>query len=342
MSGLEARQISAEHYATFVAEVPHSHFHELPWLEVIAQVYGVEIVPLGFYQGDSLIAVSPMMKRRIGLATLCGAPLRKCAVPAATPFCAPLDKAGQVLTALQNWAKQRNVGFLQATVPDWVDTRDVAPDRIEELDNLELSLAPPVSSIWQRLSQSPRYEVRKAVRAGVRVHWCHGMAVLGELSGMLRDTYCRQGAGTKSNYSELLYEELLKNREASGLKVLCAKYQGQMVAALWIFADAERCYYWDALSRESGRRLSANHLLVWCLIRWSHRRGYRVLDFVGTSTGGRGGARPGIGRFKQSMGAVPTYHNICYWYSPWYGLLLRVYRSTQVITKKLKERLRNA
>jgi hypothetical protein len=241
-----------------------------------------------------------------------------------------------VLVALQEWVRQQKLGFLQITVPASVELQDITPDRIECLDNLELSLAPSLKSLWQQLSQLPRRGVKKALRAGVRIHWCLAPGILDDQILMLRETYGRQGAGTSPNHPEQLYEVLLLRKESTGIKVLCAKHQGRTIAALWVFEDAERSYYWDAVSLESARELSANHLLVWCLINWAHHRGFKVLDFVGTSVGGRGGSRPGIGRFKQSMGASPVNHNLCYWYSPWMGVVLRVYRLFQTVKTKVR------
>lgn len=342
MSMIETRNISAEDYTLFLATVQHSVFQRLPWLTTIAPVYGIRIVTLGYFLAGKLIAVTPLLHRRIGPFSIWGAPQRKCAIPPATPFCAPASEAARVLPALQTWMCQKKLHFLQITIPAVTDISHVKPDRVESLDNLELPLSTTLPILWQGLSQLPRRGVRKATRSGVRIHWCQNHLDLKAHSLMLRDTYGRQGGKFQPNYSLALYEALLRERHAAELRVMCATHDGQTVAAFWIFTDGERCYYWDAVSREAARDLNANHLLVWCLIRWAHRRGFKLLDFVGPKEGGRGGTRPGIGRFKQSMGAGTVDHKILYWYTPWMGWVLHAYRFFQATRKILRKRTSHA
>jgi hypothetical protein len=273
-----------------------------------------------------MIAVIPLMRRRFGPATLFGAPLRRCPVPPATPFCAPITKSAEALQALETWARRNRVGYLQATTPSQGIDVSAQVDGIEHLDNLELGISRPLPELWQLLAKKTRYTVRKAYKDGVRVHWSLGPGFIETQSRLLRDTYSRQGSAVQPNYPLSLYRALLDNRREIGLRVMVATHGGQVIAAAWILADARRCYYWDAATAAEGRRLNANHALVWCLIRWAHRRGFETVDFVGTARGGRGGSRPGIGHFKRAMGAEPLEYHIVYWYSPVYRLALTAYR----------------
>ena len=184
----------------------------------------------------------------------------------------------------------------------------------EPLDNLELDLQPAIEETWKSLSELPRRCVRKAVRMGVRIHWRSSEAMLATQEELVSATYDRQGI--RPNIPQRLYRELLARRKDIGLRVLSATHSGKTVAAIWVLSDTRTCHYWDAASLEDARELNANHLQVWCLIRWAYRRGLKKLDFVGTSSGGRAGTRPGIARFKRSMGGQPVEYRILYWYSP--------------------------
>lgn len=326
------REISREAYAGFIASNSHSVFQRLGWLELVERLYPVRLHPLGCFRDGELQAVVPLLSRRRGLAVLRGAPLRQCPVPPATPLCAPPDQAPLVLGALSHWVRQRGVGYLQVTVPSRSSAAPAIGDWVEPLDNLELLLPRALDQLWGRLAKKTRYTVRRAIKDGVRLHWASTPSFLDAQERLLHDTYGRQGV--RPNYPLALYRALFDERRNMGLRVLYASQAGRVIAAAWILADAERCYYWDAATSQQGRELSANHALVWTLIRWAHRRGFRTLDFVGTARGGRGGSRPGIGHFKRAMGAEPVEYHIVYWCSPIYRLALGVYRALARIKQR--------
>lgn len=323
MGEVTIRELDGAAYTAFLADVPHSVFHRLSFLNAVVSVFSIQLRLLGYEHHGELRAVTPLMGRRIGPFTVWGAPLRKCAVPPATPFCSPAREAKQVLPALRNWTRSQGLGYLQLTLPGTVSPMAAAADRIEPLDNLEFDLRQPLATIWRGLSKQ-KASVRKAVRTGVKVHWWRGPALLDAQQKMLHDTYGRQRI--KPNIPADLYRLLLSQAALVNLRVLCATFGGQIIASIWVLCDADKCYYWDAAALHESRPLNANHLLVWCLIRWAHRNHFGILDFVGTSSGGRAGSRPGIARFKQSMGARPVVYKILYWYSPFMHLAFSGYR----------------
>lgn len=327
MSTAEIRQIPRAAYAEFLASVPHSVFQRMQWLELVERLYPIHIVPLGCFVEDRLVAVIPLMRRRFGPATLCGAPLRRCPVPPATPFCAPSTAAAGVLGPLEAWARRSGIGYMQVTYPSQGGAVPAGGDGVEVLDNLELRISRPLEELWQLLAKKTRYTVRRAFKDGIKLHWASGAAFIEAQSRLLHDTYSRQGNDVRPNYPLAFYRALLDKQHETGLRVMYATRSGQVVAAAWILADARRCYYWDAATATEGRRLNANQALVWCLIRWAHKHGFDTVDFVGTARGGRGGSRPGIGHFKRSMGAEPVEYHIVYWYSPVYRLALAAYRA---------------
>ncbi len=326
MSAAEIRPLSWDEYSAFLETVAHSPFQRAAWLKLVERFNPIEVMLLGCYAAGSLEAVVPLMRRRVGPLKIYGAPLRRCPVPPATPFCAPRERAESVLSALDTWVRSQGFGYVQVTSP----LRAMSPavgDASETLDNLELDASKPLQELWQQLPKKNRYTVRRAIKDGVRLHWASGGGFMEAQARLVHDTYARQGVGARSNYPLELYEALLEHRREAGLRVLYATVEGQVVAAAWLLTGSRRCYYWDAVTGEEGRRINANQALVWCLIRWARRHGFDLIDFVGTARGGRGGGRPGIGHFKRSMGATAVEYQIVYWYSPVYRLALRVYRT---------------
>ncbi len=329
---IDVREISAEEYSAFLAGTEHSAFQRLEWLAATQAAYRVRVTTLGFFDGERLVAVGPLLQRRMGPFRLSGFPLRKCGIPTAIPFCAPAAAAPEVLAPLLGWARRRHVQYLQITLPHGVEADGVAP--FEPFDNLELDIARPIEAVWKSIPDSQRSCIRKAVRLGVRAHWIAGDEALRTLRRMLDWTYNRQGIAP--NISDAFYRELHARRHENGLRILCAVHQNRPVAVTWIFRDAGRCYYWDAASDEGARELNANHLLVWLLIRWAHRKRARVLDFVGSGTGRDAGSRPGIGQFKRSMGARPVRYQIRYRYTPLLHAALIGFRLLQRVRAALR------
>ncbi len=335
MNKAEIRVISRAEYADFLSSVPHSLFQQLEWLTLMERLYPLQIVPLGCFIEQQIRAVIPLMRRRFGLATIYGAPLRKCTVPPATSFCAPATEAAVALGALERWVRRNGIGYVQATLPIALKPPAATGDAIERLDNLELRLNRPLSELWQLLAKKTRYTVRRAIKDGIKLHWAFSPSFMGAQEQLLHDTYTRQG--TRPNYPLQLYKALLDNRHATGLRILYASFEGRVVAAAWLLTDRQRCYYWDAASVDEGRELNANQPLVWCMIRWAQRRGLEAIDFVGTARGGRGGSRPGIGHFKRSMGAEAVDYRIVYWYSPVYRFALHIYRWLAWLRRQLSK-----
>jgi lipid II:glycine glycyltransferase (peptidoglycan interpeptide bridge formation enzyme) len=241
-----------------------------------------------------------------------------------------------LLPSLHGWIKSQRLNYAQITLPgSTVPPSDMA-DKIEPLDNLELNLQPSLEKLWKSLSTLPQRCIRKAVKAGVRIHWRRDSTLLADQRLLVAATYGRQGI--HPNIPESLYETLLQHQSKTGLRVLCSTHGGKTVASVWVFTDTRKCYYWDAAALAESRDLNANHLLVWTLIRWAHRKRFQILDFVGTSVGGRAGSRPGIGRFKQSMGARAVEYRILYWHSPLMRLALDVYRRMQRLRARLQKK----
>lgn len=314
MTEIRIRDIAAHEYAAFLADVPHSIFHGTAWLDAVAGTFDLRLRLLGYFRDEVLLAVTPLMGRRIGPFLIWGAPLRKSGTPPAVPFCSPTTLAPLLLRSLREWVARERLGFVQITVPGDMSAESSKSGESEPLDNLELDLQPAIEETWKSLSELPRRCVRKAVRMGVRIHWRSSEAMLATQEELVSATYDRQGI--RPNIPQRLYRELLARRKDIGLRVLSATHSGRTVAAIWVLSDTRTCHYWDAASLEDARELNANHLQVWCLIRWAYRRGFKKLDFVGTSSGGRAGTRPGIARFKRSMGGQPVEYRILYWYSP--------------------------
>lgn len=336
MNTFTAVEITPEIYTGFITEIEHSPFHRLEWLDLVKNFYSVELILLGYFNGSELIAVSPLLKRKVGPIALYGAPLRKCAIPPATSFCIPVEKSLDVIQALRYWCNQNKIIFLQVTLPNDIDPSNVICDNVEKLNNLEMNLTDPLENIYKKYSKGTKWCIRKSVRMGVRLHWRNSIDAVEEQKLLLNETYGNERNQANSNYPVEFYKVIFNKKDKLSLRILSASYNGKTLASLWVFFDKNTCYYWDAASRFKARDFYANHLLVWCLIRWAHKNGLNTFDFVGGKIGGAGGSRPGIGKFKRSMGGEPYTYHILYWYSPILRIALNGYRLYSAWHRKIK------
>ncbi len=322
MSLLQTQEIERSRYVEFLQQTKHSAFQRLEWLEMVEQVYPVRLFTLGHFIGETLVAVTPLIRRRMGFFELWGSPMRQIPVPPATSFCIPQERGAEAWPALQQWTKQRGVAYLQVTLPPNVNVPLTHGLHLEKVENVEVDLQKPLEQLWKNVSQLPKRCVRGAVRNGVKIHWKRNQGVMDSQEALLEQTYTRQGL--VPNFPLEFYRSIFERKEQLGLRVLCATHGGQCVAVIWVITDRDCCYYWDAAALDAGRKLNANHLLVWSLIRWAKRKGYKKLDFVGA--GGRAGSKPGIKRFKLSMGGVETQYRVVFKMKPFMRLALQGYR----------------
>jgi glycosyltransferase 2 family protein len=331
------REIPASDYSSFIQRHPsRTVFHRVAWLEAAARVYGSKIHYLGLFAGDALQGVCPVFEQRRFAFRLYGCPLPGHATPRLQPLI-PDDRREEALVAFHRWVKENRISHFQLC---WSDPRVRLPrgPRAEALKNLEIQLGSTVEATWKQIRPKARNEIRYAAhRHGVRIHWIRDNAFLAEYWRLLESTYT-QRQGIAPNFPLKLYRELLKAREALNLRVVAATQRGKTVAAAWILFDNERCYWWDGASDYDQRKLSANHLLQWEMLRWCTKRGFKVYDMVGF--GGRvksgSGARPGITRFKESLGARAADYAVLYWQTGFLRIALASYRRMRRISDSLE------
>ena len=336
------REISVVEYSSFIQHHPdRTVFHRVAWLEIAARVYGSSIRYLGLFDDDALWGVCPVfVLRKFGF-RLYGCPLPGHATPRLLPLI-PDDQREEALAAFDQWVKENRISHFQLC---WKDPEVRLPRgaRAEVLKNLEVPLGQTVEVCWKHVRPKARNEIRYAAyRHGVRIHWIRNKAFLTEYQRLLESTYTlRQGIAP--NFPPELYRELLNRRESLNLRVASATRRGRVVAAAWILFDNGRCYWWDGASDHEQRKLSANNLLQWEMLRWCTKRGFKVYDMVGF--GGRvkvgSGARPGITQFKESFGAYAVDYAVIYWQTGVMPVALACYRKVRGITDMLERILKN-
>ncbi len=337
---MQVREIGEADYARLLERhADAGAFHRPAWLHAVRRAYGFELRYLGFFSSEALVGGLPLYGRRAMGIKLYGSPLPQVGTPICVPLLLPPGEEAPALAALGAWVRERRLPFFQVTCARPPEPLP-AGAQMETRDNVEVDLSPPVEALWNGVRGKSRTSIRHAVRSSLKVHWTRSNEALERYRELLDSTYARQGL--PPNFPFPLYAELHRVQGQAGLRLLAATLQGRIVAMLWILHDARKAYFWDGASDQALRQLAANNLLNWEAIRWAKRRGLRTYDMVGRAVeSGRSGARPGIGRFKQSLGAKPVDYYVLSWSQPWFRLLRSAYRTLLQLRNRPKAQARD-
>jgi lipid II:glycine glycyltransferase (peptidoglycan interpeptide bridge formation enzyme) len=181
------------------------------------------------------------------------------------------------------------------------------------------------------MKQKTRYNIRLAEKKGVTVRQGSAaqVAIFHQLALI---TATRDSFGVHSfDYYQAAYTLFAPDRCA----LLMAEFEGQPLAALMVFRQAQKAYYFYGASSNEYRNLMAPYLLQWAAIRWAKNQGCTHYDLWGIPDADpasleaeferRNDGLWGVYRFKRGFGgqwlqSVGAYD---YVYNP---LLYQIYR----------------
>jgi lipid II:glycine glycyltransferase (peptidoglycan interpeptide bridge formation enzyme) len=184
--------------------------------------------------------------------------------------------------------------------------------RVQPLSTMVIDLDAGDEALLARMKPKWRYNIRLAEKKGV----CVRPGTAGDLrgiQGLMARTGQRDGFAV---HSPDYYEAATRLFVPAGLADwLVAEHEGQLLAAIAVFALGAHAWYMWGASADDGRSLMPNHALQWAAIRWARARGCRYYDLWGIPD--EVGANPeafanpecwgheglwGVYRFKQGFG----------------------------------------
>ena len=232
------------------------------------------------------------------------------------------DQARAVITMARAFGKKAHAALLKIE-PELPDTPEVSarmasygfvrsPQRVQPLSTIHIDLAADEETILSRMKPKWRYNVRLAERKGVSVR--EGAAAdLPVIQKLMDVTGERDGFGVHNAGYHAAATTIF---QPAGLMTwLLAEHEGEILAAIAVFALGTRAWYMWGASGESGRNLMPNHALQWAAMRWAKARGCTLYDlwgipdevganpdaYVEQESWGEGGLW-GVYRFKQGFG----------------------------------------
>lgn len=278
-------------------------FHTWAWMQIIEKIKQARKLPVGIYEGATLVGVLPLFRLQRGPWTVLASPL------GGVGYGGPLVEAAywpEMAAQLDDLLRRFAASYIEFRLPYDAPPLALGEHRytVQALQTIVLSLAPGVQELWRNLKGSCRTSVRRARKEGVQIVEATGKNFLDVYYEMAVDTFGKSGRLpplSKQDYATAW--DILRPHER--IKVLLAQHENQTVAGAIFLLFNQKAFYWDGASFRAHYRLSPNNLLHWALIEWAAGNGLQQYDMLGANI-------PSIARFKKSFGG--EYHSYIYAY----------------------------
>ncbi len=189
------------------------------------------------------------------------------------------------------------------TVAEWAELRQTKPlpgdlPRREDKVALRLSLPGDPDMLWDALKPKVRSQVRKPQKEGLTLHG-EGNATLDEFHAVYVRTMRDLGSPPHSRR----FFEIIRDHFGDAVRLFAVRQGKSPLAASFTLTDAKAMRVPWAANDWRFRKLGANMLLYWGMLKDACVRGVPCFDF------GRSTRDSGTHRFKRQWGAeeVPLY-----------------------------------
>jgi lipid II:glycine glycyltransferase (peptidoglycan interpeptide bridge formation enzyme) len=181
-----------------------------------------------------------------------------------------------------------------------------SPEDVQAAVVSEVDLRPNPEDIFASFKQKGRYNVRKAVKHGVKVRKGSGQRELDQFYTLLEETAKRQSI----TYREKWYYELFRKylmQEHDDATFFIASHGGEPVAATLVTFFGEEAVYLYGGSTQADRNLYASYLIQWSGMEEARKRGCAFYNMTGiAATDDPQDAWAGLRQFKLKFGGGQT------------------------------------
>jgi CelD/BcsL family acetyltransferase involved in cellulose biosynthesis len=276
-----------------------SFFHNAAWAEVLRDTYGHRPCYIAGWEGNTLVALLPLMEVDSPLTGRRGVSLPF--LDRCPPWLADPDLAPALFQEAIRVGKARAWKFLE--VRGWKNPPAACEPSVSYTGHqLKLNVDP--DALFEGLEPGMRRGIRKARKEGVEFEISTSLASLQEFYRLHCLTRGKHGVPPQPF---AFFENIFRRVLANGLgMVVTASVARKAVAAAVFFHDGSNALYKYGASDPRRLELRGNNLVMWEAIQWYATRGYQALDFGRTSKDNEG-----LSRFKRGFGAEEC--RIDYW-----------------------------
>jgi peptidoglycan pentaglycine glycine transferase (the first glycine) len=206
-----------------------------------------------------------------------------------------------------------------------------SPQTVQPPRTVVVNLEGSEEDLLGRMKPKTRYNIRLAQKKEVIVR---PSSDINAFYRMMTVTGARDGFGIHSlAYYQKAYQLF---HPGGGCELLQAEYAGQPLAALMVFAQGRRAWYFYGASTDQERNRMPTYLLQWEAMRWARARGCHEYDLWGipdieeteleAEFAERSGGLWGVYRFKRGFGGQVR-RTIAAWDHVYQPILYQVYRA---------------
>ena len=152
-----------------------------------------------------------------------------------------------------------------------------SPQTIQPARTIVIDIVADDETVLQRMNQGTRRKIRKSLKSGIDFKE-GARADLSAFSRLMAQTGERNAFGVHSEaYFAGVFELLLPKYGT----LLLARHEGDLLAAIMVFALGENAWYLYGASARGKSNLYATYGIQWAAIQWAKQRGCRYYDLWG-------------------------------------------------------------
>ena len=339
--GLKVAQPSAQAWDRFVLAQPKPHLLQLSAWGALKSRFGWQPHIIALTDKDEIIAGALTLRKRLPFNTgaMAYVPMGGCA--AEPKLLAPLCQAIRQATGAA-FLKLEPGFYSDSHPPDLASIGfQPSPQTIQPARTIIVDIATDDDTILSRMNQGARRKIRKSLARGI-IYKEGSRADLPAFNRLMSETGARNAFGVhNAAYFDAVVELLMPQHGA----LLLAAHDGDLLAAIMVFAVADTAWYLYGASSRTKSNLYATYGIQWRAMQWAKRRGCRAYDFWGVPDHDettleaefrhRKDGLWGVYGFKRGWGGAVT-RSIGAWDLAWNPLVYTAYRASLKL-KRLRQ-----
>lgn len=269
-----------------------SIFHTQGWEQTLESSYGYKPEYLLIEKAGSGTAILPIMEVKS-----CLTGKRHISLPY-SDYCPPLVKGNysvrDIVTDLIQIGERNGWHSLELRLLN--GDEDIEKESCGKYYHHILDLSPGEESIFKKLKEATRRNIRKSWKEGLEVTISEDLADIKLYYNLNCLTRRRHGLPPQPfQFFKCIHEHLIKKRQ--GIIVL-ARNRGQIVAGAIFLHVGNKAFYKFGASEKIYQHLRPNNIVLWEGIRWYANNGFKSICF-----GRNEETNEGLRRYKLGWGA---------------------------------------
>lgn len=283
--------LTSSDWDTFLAQCVDAHIlQSITWGE-LKQAFGWDVEHVAILDDTGSILAGAQILFRKFLPGLCMAYLGRGPVGPAN-FSPTHPKWPDLMAEIDTVCRKRRAIFLKIEPDLWepleeetsADAHQQNPPQgfllsdhtIQPARTLLVDIRGEEQQVLARMKQKTRYNIRLAQKKGVVVTPSLDIAAFYRL---MQSTGDRDAFGVHSLEYYRRAFQLFQQKDACQL--LIAEFQGEPLAAVMVFAQGKRAWYFYGASSDAHRDLMPSYLVQWEAMRWARGHGCELYDLWG-------------------------------------------------------------